>query len=84
MGKVINEQAVDSGNVQQSRITENVTLHQKTCNKTPEKHLCSHCINSLASLLWNIGKQYSPRCDAAERGIPSGAIPFAQRIFIEK
>ena len=35
---------------------------------------------SLASLLWDIGKQYSPRCDAAERGVPSGAILFAQRI----
>ena len=32
--------------------------------------------------LLNIGKQYSPRCDAAERGIQSGAILFA-RIFIK-
>ena len=32
---------------------------------------------SLASLLWDIGKQYSPRCDAAERSVPSGAILFA-------
>ena len=32
---------------------------------------------SLASLLWNIGKQNSPRCDAAECGVPSGAILFA-------
>ena len=32
---------------------------------------------SLASLLWDIGKQHSPRCDAAERGVPSGAILFA-------
>ena len=39
---------------------------------------------SLASLLWDIGKQNSPRCDAAERGVPSGAILFAWRIFIEK
>ena len=39
---------------------------------------------SLASLLWDIGKQNSPRCDAAERGVPSGAILFAQRNFIEK
>ena len=39
---------------------------------------------SLASLLWDIGKQYSPRCDAAERGVPSGAILFAYRNFIEK
>ena len=38
---------------------------------------------SLASLLWDIGKQNSPRCDAAERGVPSGAILFALRIFIE-
>ena len=27
--------------------------------------------------LWDIGKQYSPRCDAADRGIPYGAILFA-------
>ena len=39
---------------------------------------------SLASLLWDIGKQNSPRCDAAERGVPSGAILFANRIFVEK
>ena len=39
---------------------------------------------SLASLLWDIGKQHSPRCDAAERGVTSGAILFAYRIFIEK
>ena len=39
---------------------------------------------SLGSLLWDIGKQYSPRCDAADRGVPSGAILFALRNFIEK
>ena len=39
---------------------------------------------SLASRLWDIGKLYSPRCDAAERGVPSGAILIAQRNFIEK
>ena len=38
---------------------------------------------SLASLLWHIGKQNSPRWDAAERGIPSEAILFAKRKFIE-
>ena len=32
---------------------------------------------SLASLLWDIGKQNSPRCDAAERGVPSGTVLFA-------
>ena len=32
---------------------------------------------SLASRLWDIGKQNSPRCDAAERGVPSGDILFA-------
>ena len=32
---------------------------------------------SLVSFLWDIGKQHSPRCDAAERGVPSGAILFA-------
>ena len=35
-------------------------------------------------ILWDIGKQYSPRCDAAECGVPSGAILFAQRNFVEK
>ena len=32
---------------------------------------------SLASLLWDIGKQNSPTCDATEFGVPSGAILFA-------
>ena len=32
---------------------------------------------SLASFLWDIGKQNSPRCDAAERGVPSGPFLFA-------
>ena len=39
---------------------------------------------SLASLLWDIGKQYSPRCDASECGVLSGAILFAYRNFVEK
>ena len=43
-----------------------------------------YMFHRLASLLWDIGKQYSPRCDAAERGVPSGAVLFAQRNFIEK
>ena len=38
---------------------------------------------SLASLLWDVGKQNSPRFDAAERGGPSGAILFAWRNLIE-
>ena len=32
--------------------------------------------------IWDIGKQYSPRCDTAERGVPSGAILFTYRNFI--
>ena len=39
---------------------------------------------SLASLLWDIGKQNIPRCDAAEFGVSFGAILFAQLIVIEK
>ena len=35
---------------------------------------------SLASYLWDIGKQYSSGCDAAEHGVPSGAILFAKKI----
>ena len=38
---------------------------------------------SLESLLWDIGNQNSPRCDAF-CGVPSGAILFAERNFIEK
>ena len=40
---------------------------------------------SLASCLWDISKQYnSPRCDAAQHGVLSGAIVFAKRNLIEK
>ena len=38
----------------------------------------------LASFLWDIGKQKSPRCDAAKRGVPSGTILFAYIIVIKK
>ena len=41
----------------------------------PEELILTHL--SLASLLWDMGKQNSPRWDAAERGVPSGAILFA-------
>ena len=39
-----------------------------------------------ASFLWDIhvGKQYSHRCDAALRGVTSGAILLAQRIFFKE
>ena len=39
---------------------------------------------SLASFLCVIGKQNNPRCDAAKRGVPSGAIVSVDMIFIEK
>ena len=39
---------------------------------------------SLASFLWDICKQNNLRCDAAKRGVPSGAILFAYMVFIEK
>ena len=39
---------------------------------------------SLVAFLWDIGKQNSHRCDAAERSVPSEAILFAYRNFIEK
>ena len=39
---------------------------------------------SLASLLWDIGKQNSPRCDATERGVPFGAILFSFEEFHRK
>ena len=37
---------------------------------------------SLASFLWDIGKQHSPRCDAPDV-TPQNAILFTQRNFIE-
>ena len=39
---------------------------------------------SMASYFRDIGKQYSHRWDAAERGVSSGAILFAYRNFNEK
>ena len=39
---------------------------------------------SLASFLWDIGKQNSARCDAAKCGVPSWDILFAGINFIEK
>ena len=57
----------------------NAVIH---CRKIETVYSLTHL--SLASLLWDVGKQHSPRCDAAERGVPSGAILFAQRNFIEK
>ena len=39
---------------------------------------------SLASFLWDMGKPNSPSCDAAKRGVPSGAILFAYKNVIEK
>ena len=58
-------------------------------NKTPDVREMTKVGKTLthlsrASFLWDIGKQHSPRCDAAERGVPSGAILFAWRNFIEK
>ena len=35
-------------------------------------------------LLWDIGKQNSPRWDTAKRGVPSRAVLFADIIFTEK
>ena len=34
--------------------------------------------------LWDIGKKNSSICDASKRGVLSGAILFANLIFIEK
>ena len=34
--------------------------------------------------LWVIDKQNNPRCDAAKRGVPSGAILFPFKTFIER
>ena len=39
---------------------------------------------SMASFLWDTGKQNSHRCDAVKSGVASGAILFAFMNFIEK
>ena len=36
---------------------------------------------SIASFLWNIGKQCRPRSDATERGVWSGSYLFAYIIY---
>ena len=38
---------------------------------------------SLASFLWDIGKQCRPRSDTAERGVLSGSSLFAYRMFYQ-
>ena len=41
-------------------------------------HITRHLTHiSMASFLWDMGKQNRPRYDAAKRGVPSGAILFA-------
>ena len=55
--------------------------HQYKSTVATQTYILAHL--SLASFLWDIGKQYSPRCDAAERCVPSGAILFGKRIFIK-
>ena len=59
------------------KIIVRIVLFQGLDNERHSTHL------SLASLLLYSGKQHSLRRDAAERGVPSGAILFAYRIFIE-
>ena len=39
---------------------------------------------SLASFFWGKGKQNSPKYDNVKHSLPSGAILFAYKIFIEK
>ena len=60
-------------------IFENYFCFSKFWAKRPSKALLFAYLThlSLASLLWDISKQNSPRCDAAEHGVPSGAILFA-------
>ena len=50
----------------------------------PFKDIYTHLSLLVASFLCDIGKQYSSRCDATECSVPSEAILFAKRIFIQK
>ena len=71
-----------SDNKKPMRPEQNPTDSPMVLERSKERNLLTHL--SLASLLWDIGKQHSPRCDAAERGVPPATILFAKRIFIEK
>ena len=48
------------------------------------QHVAVSLSEPLNQMISDIGKQNSPRCDAAFCGVPSGAILFALRTFIEK
>ena len=60
---------------QEMNCQQNELHSRQVANLCPTKPHLTHL--SLASLLWDMGKQNSPRCDAAERGVPFGAILFA-------
>ena len=59
-----------------------IQMHACLCSQTVQlwaSHTMSTLTHtSLTSFLWDIGKQYSPRRDAAFCGVPSGAILFAE------
>ena len=63
-------------NIQKSSVPYDI--HHEYFRQNTLTHL------SRASFLLDVGKQYSHRCDAAERGVLSVAILFAKRIFIKK
>ena len=69
-------------------LNPNVFMSEEHSTRSCSVRIITVCTSltriSLTSLLWDIGKQYSPRCDAAERGVLSWAILFAQRNFLEK
>ena len=49
-----------------------------------EKRFLDELTHIRMASFYGIGKQNSPRWDAAKRGVPSGAILFAYKKFIEK
>ena len=55
------------------------TIYNNLLYAQSNKYRLTHL--SLASLLWDIGKQNSPRCDATKRGVPSAAILFCLEKF---
>ena len=54
-----------------------MTLSDQTSRYIHECIRITHI--SLSSFLWDIGKQNSPRSNAAKRGVPSEAILFAYK-----
>ena len=57
-------------------------VHQRDFSIPTRRAMCGHLTHlSLASLLWDMGKQHSPRCDTAECGVPSESAKYSKHLI---